>query len=112
MTQKHAPSAGIRVVFVDADSMGCQLMASALKRCRDRFEVLGLASSSEEAIHMLGAHKPHVVVLGIALEDGPRAGLLVLQKIRESHHRIAAVMLLPALDRETVVQSFRGVLAG
>ena len=74
-TQKRAPSEGIRVLFVDADSMGCQLMASALKRCRDRFEVLGLAGSSQEAIHMMGAHKPHVAVLGVALEDGPRTGL-------------------------------------
>jgi two-component system nitrate/nitrite response regulator NarL len=111
-TQKRAPSAGIRVAFVDADSMGCQLMASALKRCRDRFEVLGLSSSSEEAIHLMGAHKPHVVVLGVALEDGPRAGLQVLEKMRESYPRIAPVMLLPALDRETVVQSFRAGARG
>jgi len=111
-TQKRASSEGIRVVFVDADSMGCQLMASALKRCRDRFEVLGLASSSQEAIHMIGAHKPHVAVLGVALQDGPRTGLVVLQKMRESYHRTAAVMLLPALDRETVVQSFRAGARG
>jgi DNA-binding NarL/FixJ family response regulator len=101
------PSEGIRVLIVDADSMGSQLMASALKRCRDHFEVLGLASSSQEAIHMMGAHKPHVAVLGVELQDGPRSGLVVLQKMRESHPRIAAVMLLRALDRETVVQSFR-----
>ena len=111
-TQKRAPSAGIRVAFVDADSMGCQLMASALKRCRERFEVLGVANSSEEANQLMGAHKPHVVVLGVALEDGPRAGLQILQKMRESYPRIAPVMLLPALDRETVVQSFRAGARG
>ena len=101
------PSDGIRVLIVDADSMGSQLMASALKRCRDRFEVLGLASSSQEAIQMMGAHNPHVAVLGVELQDGPRTGLTVLEKMRESYPQTAGVMLLPALDRETVVQSFR-----
>jgi two-component system nitrate/nitrite response regulator NarL len=101
------PSDGIRVLIVDADSMGSQLMASALKRCRDRFEVLGLASSSQEAIQMMGAHNPHVAVLGVELQDGPRSGLTVLQQMRESYPQTAGVMLLPALDRETVVQSFR-----
>lgn len=107
-----APSELIRVLIVDADSMGSQLMASALKRCGDHFEVLGLASSSQEAIHIMGAHKPHVAVLGVELQDGPRTGLVILQKMRESYPGIAAVMLLHSLDRETVFQSFRGGARG
>jgi len=102
----------IRVLIADADSMGARLMASALKRCRDQFEVLGPASSAQEVIQEAGAHRPHVIVLGIALEEGPRTGLAVLDRIRESHPSVRSVMLLHSLDREMVVHSFRGGARG
>jgi DNA-binding NarL/FixJ family response regulator len=102
----------IRVLIADADSMGAQLMASALKRCRDQFEVVGLTSTAHEAIHQMSARKPHVAILGMELEDGPRTGLAVLEKLRESPARVAGIMLVQSPDREMVVQSFRGGARG
>jgi DNA-binding NarL/FixJ family response regulator len=46
------------------------------------------------------------------LEDGPRTGLAVLEKLRESPTRVAGIMLVQSLDREMVVQSFRGGARG
>jgi len=102
----------VRVLIADSDSMGAQLMASALKRCRDQFEVVGPASSALEVVRQTGLHRPDVVVLGTALEEGPRTGLVALERIRDTHPRARCVVLLQSVDRELVVHSFRGGARG
>ena len=102
----------VRVLIADADAMGCQLIASALKRCRDQFDVVGLANSEAEVVRQATAHRPNVVLLGSALEEGPRAGLAALEKLRELRPWVRFVMLLQSLDRDTVVQSFRSGARG
>lgn len=105
----------VRVLIADADHMGSQLMASALSRCRNDFEVVGIACSPREAVRKVEVTKPHVAVLSTGLQDDEQTGLGVVEKLRDSHPRTTPVMLLQSLDRETVIDAFcagaRGILS-
>jgi DNA-binding NarL/FixJ family response regulator len=102
----------IRVLIADADNIGSQLMASALRRCRNYFDVVAVASSSPEAIRDLDILKPHVAVVSAELRDGPQTGFKVLQELRTSHPGTAAIMLLHSTERDPVVDAFRGGARG
>jgi DNA-binding NarL/FixJ family response regulator len=102
----------VRVLIADADHMGSQLMASALGRCRNDFEVVGIASSPQEAVRKIEATKPHVAVLSTGLRDGEQTGLGVLERLRDHHPRTTPIMLLQSSDRETVIDAFCGGARG
>lgn len=97
----------ISVLIADGDNLGCQLMAGALRRCRNYFDVVAVASSSPDAISKLETYKPHVAVLSPELQDGPQTGFKVLQELRRSHPQTAAVMLLHSPERTPVIDAFR-----
>jgi DNA-binding NarL/FixJ family response regulator len=102
----------IRVLIANSDVMGSQLMASALKRCRSQFEVVGLASTATEAISQLQTQNPNVALVSPELQDGPLTGFKVLHELRESHPQTAAIMLLHSPERPTVLDAFRGGARG
>jgi len=102
----------IRVLIADADNISSQLMASALRRCRNYFDKVSVASSSPEAIRDLNILRPHVAVVSTELRDGPHTGFKVLQEVRNSHPRTAAIMLLDSTQRDPVVDAFRGGARG
>jgi two-component system, NarL family, nitrate/nitrite response regulator NarL len=87
--------------------MGCQLMAGALRRCRNYFDVVAVASSSPDAISKLETYKPHVALVSPELQDGPQTGFKVLQELRRSHPLTAGVMLLQSPERAPVIDAFR-----
>ncbi len=97
----------ISVLIADGDNMGCQLMAGALRRCRNHFDVVAVASSSPDAISKLEMYKPQVAVVSPDLQDGPQTGFKVLQELRRSHPGTAGVMLLQSPERAPVIDSFR-----
>lgn len=97
----------ISVLIADADNMSSQLMAGALRRCRNYFDVVAVASSSPDAICKLETYKPHVAVVSPVLQDGPQCGFKVLQEVRRSHPRTAGVMLLNSPERAPVIDAFR-----
>ncbi|MFZ0634173.1 MAG: response regulator transcription factor [Candidatus Acidiferrales bacterium] len=97
----------IGVLIADADNVGSELMASALQRCHNYFDVVARASSATEAISKLDRHKPDVALVSPELLDGPQTGFEVLKKLRESHSNTVAVMLLPSSKPESVIDSFR-----
>lgn len=96
----------IDVLIADRDNMAGQLMASALKRCRNRFDVVGVASDSGQAIEKLNALRPHVVLVSPELEDGAESGFTVLRTLRQSHPKIGGIMMLHSIARESVIASF------
>ncbi|MGA2844079.1 MAG: response regulator transcription factor [Candidatus Acidiferrales bacterium] len=102
----------IRVLIADADNISSQLMASALRRCRNSFDVVAVASSSPDAIRDLGILKPHVAVVSAELRDGPQTGFKVLSELRNSHPTTAAIMLLHSTQPDPVVDAFRGGARG
>jgi DNA-binding NarL/FixJ family response regulator len=105
----------VRVLIADADHMGSQLMAGALRRFRNDFEVVGVACSPQEAFRRVEATKPHVAVLSSGLRDGEETGLGVLERLRGSHPQTTPVVLLQSSDRESVIDAFcsgaRGILS-
>jgi two-component system nitrate/nitrite response regulator NarL len=105
----------VRVLIADADHMGSQLMASALGRFRNEFEVVGIACSPKEAFRKVDATKPDVAVLSAGLQDGEQTGLRVLEQMRGSHPDTTPIVLLQSVDRDTVIDAFcsgaRGILS-
>jgi DNA-binding NarL/FixJ family response regulator len=97
----------IGVLIADGDNVGSELMASALKRCHNYFDVVARSSSAKDAINQLDRLKPDVALVSPELQDGPHTGFKVLAKLRESHPNTAAVMILPSSKRESVIDSFR-----
>ncbi len=49
----HTPHERVRVLIADINFMSGQLIAGALRRCRDKFEVLGSTCNYAEAVHLL-----------------------------------------------------------
>ncbi len=88
------------------------MIAGALKRCRDKFEVLGSTSNYAEALHLFEKCAPHVAVISTELEDGPLAGFKVLRQMRAFNSKTAAVMVMDGNERELVIDSFRGGARG
>ncbi len=96
----------IDVLIADRDNMAGQLMASALKRCRNQFDVVGVATNSGQALEKVSTLKPHVALVNPELEDGSQSGFTVLRTLRESHPQIGGIMMLHSIARESVIASF------
>jgi DNA-binding NarL/FixJ family response regulator len=102
----------IEVLIADRDHMAGQLMASALKRCRNQFDVVVVVTNSDEAIASLDMQKPHVALVSPDLEDGAQAGFKVVQTFRAAHPEIAGIMMLHSTMRDSVIASFRAGARG
>ena len=102
----------IRVLVAEANPMGGQLVAGALRRCRHHFNVVGSTSNSVEAIRELQERDPLVAVISAELQDGPLTGFKVLHELRASRSKTAAIMLLDSGERDLVIDAFRGGARG
>jgi DNA-binding NarL/FixJ family response regulator len=102
----------VRVSVVDATLMSSQLIASALKRCRNNFDVRAFTGSSSEVFHQLQNSQPHVAVISAKLEDGCFSGFEVLHQLRALEAKIPAVMLLDSEERDLVIDAFRAGARG
>jgi two-component system, NarL family, response regulator DevR len=76
----------------------------------DDLEVVGEASTAEEAFGRIPATRPHVAVLDVRLPDGD--GVEVCRDIRSKHPDIACVMLTSFADDEAVYASVMAGAAG
>ena len=94
------------VLIVTADNMTGELLKNAFARGRKAFTVQTLTGSSQKVISQLGDHKHHVALISEELQDGPQAGIKVLQKLRDIH-RTPAIMLLQTSKPDRVVNAFR-----
>jgi two-component system nitrate/nitrite response regulator NarL len=97
----------VRVLSISATNMGSGLLADALRRSSNRFDVVGLVGSSYHVSSELGKYNPHVALISAELQDGPQAGFSVLEHLREICPTTAAVMLLDSSRPEVVVEAFR-----
>jgi len=96
----------ISVLVVTADNMTSELLKNAFAHGRKGFTVETLTGSSQKIIGELGAHKADVVLISEELQDGPEAGIKVLQKTRDTQGT-SSIMLLQSSKPERVVNAFR-----
>ncbi len=96
----------ISVLVVTADNMTSELLKNAFAHGRKGFTVETLTGSSQKIIGELGAHKADVVLISEELQDGPEAGIRVLQKTRDTQGT-SSIMLLQSSKPERVVNAFR-----
>lgn len=108
LTPPSSPSLKeVRVFVADSTLMSSQLIAGALKRCRNKFDVCALTSNSTEAFRELEMYRPDVAVISAELQDGCFSGFKVLHQLRTLKSKIPAVMLLDSEKRDLVIDSFR-----
>jgi two-component system nitrate/nitrite response regulator NarL len=87
--------------------MYCDLLSIAFYAVRERFHVVGAASSTTEILRVLEEYRPQVAVISDNLEDGPLAGIRILPEIRRSNPRTRILLVMGIPDRESVIEAFR-----
>jgi DNA-binding NarL/FixJ family response regulator len=107
---KRAPE--VKVFIADASRMGCQLMAAALCRSRNRLAVLGYATNSDEVRSGLANDDAHIAVISAHLKQGATAGFRVAREVRASHPSTNVIMMLDSIEQVTVVEAFRAGASG
>jgi two-component system nitrate/nitrite response regulator NarL len=97
----------IGVIIADASRMHCQLMATALRRSRYRFDVFFSVNESQEALRALKEKQPEIAVIASDLHDGPLAGFKVLRELQACSSKCKTIMLIDSSERDIVVEAFR-----
>jgi len=101
----------ISLLIAEHSRMGCQLMETALRRCR-HIEVVGSVVESTEFQEAYKSTNPDVCVISSGLKDGAAAGFKALRELREVSTSFNAVVLLESADRNLVVEAFRSGARG
>jgi DNA-binding NarL/FixJ family response regulator len=102
----------ISILIADADAMGAQLIAGGLTRGNQDFRIVSISNNSTVAIRESEKHQPAIALINTRLEDGPLTGYLVLQRLQIACPKTVAIMMIPASDRELVIDAFRGGARG
>ena len=105
-------SKAVSVFVAEASRINCQLLESALERCRYNFDVVASSVSSTEAIAALQEHNPQLAVISANLEDGPEFGLKVLRELRATRPETRSILLVDKADRALVIEAFRSGARG
>src|SRR5215467_733837 len=110
--QKNLDSAQtISLLIAEHSRMGCHLMETALRRCRNISVAASVVESTEFAEAYKNTH-PDVCIISSALKDGATAGFRATRELRETIQPLNIVMLLEATDRSLVVEAFRAGARG
>ncbi len=86
----------IRVLIADDHGVVREGLRTLLTQAG--FEVVGVAATGQETVHLTRAHQPHVVLLDIRMPD--MDGLQVLEHLRAAMPQVA-VILLTTYDNPT-----------
>ena len=101
----------ISLLIAEHSRMGCNLMETALRRCR-YITVTASAVESTEFMEAYRASNPDVCIVSSALKDGPTAGFRVTRELREMGQSVSIIMLLEAAERALVIEAFRSGARG
>lgn len=108
MKQTTKPSREVvSVVLADSTRMGCELLATALKRSRFAIDIVASATNSEDARKALKTYQPHVLVVSANLQDGALKGLEVLREVHASRSKTRGIVLLDSNENELLITAFR-----
>jgi DNA-binding NarL/FixJ family response regulator len=101
----------ISLLVAEHSRMGCNLMETALRRCRN-ITVSASVVESTEFSEAVKTSNPHVCIISSSLKDGPTAGFRATRELRETNRNVSVVMLLEASERTLVVEAFRSGARG
>jgi two-component system nitrate/nitrite response regulator NarL len=102
----------ISVLIADADLMSAHLLAAELARGRQDISVVGVSNDSAEAIREVEKHRPDIALINAHLGDGQMTGYRVLQGLPLACPKTVAIMMIPACDRDLIIDAFRGGARG
>jgi DNA-binding NarL/FixJ family response regulator len=102
----------VSVLIADADIMSAHLLAGELARGKQDINVVGFSTVSGDAILEVERYHPDIVLINAHLQDGRMTGYRVLQSLPAACPKAAAIMMLPAPERELVIDAFRGGARG
>lgn len=94
-----------RVMIVEDDLAIAQLHQRYLEQM-DSYEVIGIATTKQEASIQLDILKPDLLLLDVYLPDG--TGLEILHQLRTEHVGCDVILITAARDVETLQQAMRG----
>jgi DNA-binding NarL/FixJ family response regulator len=101
-----------RVLVALDTPMDCQLLETAVKRSRQRFDVVACAVSRKGILDCFSRENVDVALINADLIDGPLAGLDALPEIRATHQRTPVVVLFDRWHDELILQAFRAGAQG
>jgi DNA-binding NarL/FixJ family response regulator len=102
----------IRVLIGLATPMDCQLLQTAAKSSRQRFDVVACAVSKPGILDCFSRGNVDVALINVDLEDGRLTGLEVLPELRATYHKTPVVMLFDSWQDDLIVHAFRGGAKG
>ena len=100
-----------RVVVVDADEIMRHGVLSLL-RAHPRARVVGEAATSDEAVRVVSAARPDVLLIDPDLRSGARPGLALVSRLRAVLPALRVVMFTRLLDDEIGLDAVRAGVAG
>ena len=104
--------ANVDLIIADKSRMGCQLMATALRRSRYGLTVLDCFVESSSVLRALKEKRADVAVISAHLKEAPDAGFDLTREIRTRYPSTDVVMLLDSVEPLEVIEAFRAGATG
>jgi DNA-binding NarL/FixJ family response regulator len=95
------------VLVSEASKIYCDLLSMAFSAVRDRFHVVGTASSAAEILTAVQEYRPQVVIVSDHLQDSPLAGIRIVPEIRRINPAARILVLMGTAHRELIIEAFR-----
>jgi DNA-binding NarL/FixJ family response regulator len=101
----------ISILLAIGPTLAAELSVQALNR-QPSFRVVARASTVDEAVSAAQTLKIDVALISSSLKDGPRSGLVALQKIHQFSPSIKSVVLFENSETQLVTTGFRAGARG
>lgn len=100
----------IRVLVADTAAMSCHMLAAALRRT-DTYYAMA-ATTPKRALQLLEKNHFDVALIGLGLSEDPLLSIRFVRQLRNLHPDLSVGILLDAMDRTLVVETFRAGARG
>lgn len=98
-----------RVVICDDHQLVAQGLSLLLQTQPD-IEVVGVASTAQEAVELADSRRPQVILMDYALPDGD--GVTATARLKARHPEVKVVMLTSYLDEDVLVAAIEAGCSG
>jgi len=95
----------IRLLLLDDQPVFRKGLAVLLKESAPEFEIIGEASSIEEAVAMVERFKPDIVIMDINIKNGQ--GVNFIRLIREKFPKVKPLVLTASDEEDNLVRAIR-----